>query len=436
MSEPDTVPVTEPPAEGGGAPSPAQGSPPAAAAISPSSEDAGPETSEARAEGGSDSLDHHLVALNRLLVLLIFVLLAFHPYVIKVVGQLQEMAPLLVLVLCFTYVAYPMVRGMHAVLTRLQPGTHVSHERSLLLSYVVLLSVATLSIGLVVPNLLRETKVLADNLPGYSAALKSTLSSYQLQYGHLLPPGLQVQASEAAAQAGSLAGEMLQRGLAYLNTISQMVVWVAGAIVMVPLLGYYFLADGMLFHDEMLKLVPARNRRTVRHIVGEIHIAMQSFVKGQAILCLCMGIVSTIGVAFVLPQFAIGLGIVAGITEAIPVIGPILGAIPAIVIAWASKGTASALTVACIYTALQQLESVVLVPRVMGESLGLHPLSLMLGAMVFGSVLGFWGVVLAAPLVATVKILVTHLLHDAPDPQIEHLLGQQADAGLAGSEAS
>ncbi len=72
-------------------------------------------------------------------------------------------------------------------------------------------------------------------------------------------------------------------------------------------------------------------------------------------------------------------------------------------------GMGLAALVIAIYVVIQQLENTILVPRVMGHTLGLHPLSLLLGMMVFGNIFGFWGVVLAAPLVATLKIFVWHL---------------------------
>lgn len=154
---------------------------------------------------------------------------------------------------------------------------------------------------------------------------------------------------------------------------------------------------------------------------------------GQMVLCLIIGTVTTAAMAVVLPQYCIALGLVAGITEAIPVIGPILGAIPAVIIAFALPGKGGlglALLVIGIYVVIQQLENVVLVPRVMGHSLGLHPLSLVLGMMVFGNVFGFWGVVLCAPLVATVKILVMHLVGtpEGEEPPVEEAVAAPQDA--------
>ena len=374
---------------------------------------------EPSAAAGLADISSALTAVQGLLTLLILAILGFHPWFRAGVERVVDLIPLLVLVLIFVYVALPVVAAMRRVLARHVKG-QVSEERALLMTYIILLGVVAIVLALVVPRLVHEAQSLADDLPAYSKAAREKMLEYRERLDTLLPDSAQAKLSEMMGDVGNYAGGLLRQGLTYVGVFSQTLVWVLSAVVVVPMLGYYFLKDAEGILEFQLRLVNERSRGRVRAILLGMHEAMQNYVRGQAFLCAVMGVVTALAMLLILPQFAIGLGIVAGITEAIPVVGPILGAVPAIIIALASKGWVSAVIVALAYTGLQQLESVALVPRVMGEKLGLHPLSLLVGMMFFGNLFGFWGVLLASPLVAAVKVLVTELLeHPANVPVVE-----------------
>lgn len=344
-----------------------------------------------------------------LLSVLVLTIISFHPWFRAGVERVIDILPLLVLTLIFVYVALPVVGATQRLLARHVKG-HVSEERALFMTYIILLGVVAIGLALVVPKLWLEAQALADNLPAYSKVAREKVMEYRDRIEVLLPQAAYQRLTEMMGTAGTYAGSVMQRGLTYVGAFSSTLVWAISAVVVVPMLGYYFLKDADGIIDFQLRLLSPRSRKRVRAILYGMHEAMQNYVRGQAILCGAIGAVTTITMLLILPQFAIGLGIVAGITEAIPMVGPILGAVPAVIIALASKGWVSAVIVTVAYICIQQLESVALVPRVMGEKLGLHPLSLLIGMMFFGNLFGFWGVLLASPLVAAVKVLVTELL--------------------------
>lgn len=350
-------------------------------------------------------------SLAGLLVLLIAAVVSFHPWVMAMVEKALEVTPLLLLVLIFVYVVNPMVEFVLRHVRRLRGLARFSYERSLVVTYLLLVLCVGAVLAAIVPHLVREVHTLAVNLPSFAQKIQGTLGDYRDRYFETLPDPVQEQIAAGVGQIGSAASDLLQGGLKYLGAFSSAVLWILGAVMFVPLIGFYLLKDGDEMVSFLVRFAPEESRPRSRRILGEIHLAMQNFIKGQVLLCLVIGVVTTVAMAFVLPQYCIALGLVAGVTEAIPVVGPLLGAIPSVIIAFAipGGGPGLALVVVGIYAVIQQLENSVLVPRVMGESLGLHPLSLILGMMVFGNIFGFWGVVLAAPIVATVKILVIHL---------------------------
>lgn len=350
--------------------------------------------------------------LNGLLLMLVVAVVSFHPWVVVLVEKALGILPLLLLVLIFVYVVNPLVAFVLRQVRRIPQMERFSHARSLVVTYLILLALVATLLAFLVPKLARELQTLAVNLPSFAQKLQVTMLDYRHRYFEALPLPVKEQVTRAVGEIGSTVSQLIQGGLHYVGAVSQAVVWVAGAFVLVPLIGFYFLKDGPDLLESFVRFAPVGRRARMRRIMLEVHGAMQSFLKGQALLCLIIGLVTTAAMALVLPQYCLALGLVAGITEAIPVLGPILGAIPAVIIAFAlpeKGGLGLAALVIVIYVVIQQLENTVLVPRVMGHTLGLHPLSLLLGMMVFGNVFGFWGVVLAAPLVATLKILVWHL---------------------------
>jgi len=383
--------------------------------------------SETPLEAQVQSLAVGLRYLNGLLLMLVVAVVSFHPWVVVLVEKALGILPLLLLALIFVYVVNPLVAFVLCQVRRVPQMERFSHSRSLVVTYLILLALVATLLAFLVPKLARELQTLAVNLPSFAQKLQVTMLDYRHRYFEALPLPVKEQVTRAVGEIGSTVSQLIQGGLHYVGAVSQAVVWVVGSLVLVPLIGFYFLKDGQDILESFVRFAPVGRRGRMRRIMLEVHGAMQSFLKGQVLLCLIVGLVTTAAMALVLPQYCLALGLVAGITEAVPVLGPILGAIPAVIIAFAlpeKGGLGLAALVIAIYVVIQQLENTVLVPRVMGHTLGLHPLSLLLGMMVFGNVFGFWGVVLAAPLVATLKILVWHLTSareagPAPDRLLE-----------------
>ncbi|MCR5661592.1 MAG: AI-2E family transporter [bacterium] len=362
-----------------------------------------------------EGLKRHLAQmryLNALLLALVVVLLTFHPWLMDFIAKASSVIPLLLLVLMFVYVINPLTEFILNQIRRL-PGRHwVSYKHSLIITYILLLIVFAAVLCFFIPKLVVELRELAVNIPDAAVKLKRLFLEYRHSYFDTLPVPVRDKVTEAVGAVGSMIGQMIEGGIAYAGAFSSAVVWVLGAMIMVPLFSYYVLCDGRQMYDNFLRLLPAKKRNSANLLLLKLHEVMKSFVKGQSFLCMVIGTVITICMAFVLPEYCIGLGIIAGITEAIPIVGPILGAVPAVMIAFGVPGKGGlglAVLVAVIYTIVQQLEGNFLVPKIMGKSLGLHPFSLLLGMLAFGNIFGFWGVVLAAPLVGFVKVILMHI---------------------------
>jgi predicted PurR-regulated permease PerM len=151
----------------------------------------------------------------------------------------------------------------------------------------------------------------------------------------------------------------------------------------------------------------------------EVEDKLGGWVRGQLILMLAIGSMATLGYAVLgLPNPAL-LGVVAGLCEIIPMIGPFLAFAPAVLVALASVDPVRALMVVAYALVIQQIESNVLVPRVMGRTVGISALTVMLGILVGGALAGLPGAFLAVPIAGAVQVILAHTLRSEDPAQAE-----------------
>ena len=358
------------------------------------------------ASGSTNSLTSSANRLCALLVTLIAAILSFHPWIMDMVAKACSIVPLLLLVVIFVYVVNPIVGKIMRLVRKLPERQWFSYHNALILTYLLLVLCLLVFACIAIPRIFSEMADLAQKVPAISHALDERVRFYRASYFDQLPVDMQDKALSMVGELGSWLVGVINGSLAYVGQISSAVVWFVGALVLVPLIGFYILSDGQELGQQLCDFLPMQHKKGILRFFSRVHVTMQKFLHGQMILCACIGGVIMVIMAFILPEYCVALGVVAGITEAIPMIGPILGALPAVAIALAipDGGLQLALIVAACYLVVQQLEGNLLVPKIMGDSLGVHPLSLTLGMLVFGDMFGFWGVVFASPIVAVVKI--------------------------------
>lgn len=182
-------------------------------------------------------------------------------------------------------------------------------------------------------------------------------------------------------------------------------------LILATVLNFYFLIDMENIEKWFMNILPQNIKDKTLNALKEINVSFKSFLKAQAILCLFVGLADGLGAWILGVNYALILGIIAGFTEIIPYLGPFLGAIPAIVIALTISPW-KALEIAIWYLVVQQIEAHFVVPNVMGKTMGLHPLTVIFSLLVFGKLLGFWGVILAVPIVAIMKIILKVYITD------------------------
>lgn len=177
-------------------------------------------------------------------------------------------------------------------------------------------------------------------------------------------------------------------------------------IVLLPVLAFYFALDSRKLKHEFVGALPRRWRRETSRMIHEFNLIMHSYVVGQAILCAIAGVVVWLFLLAWRVPFALTLGLLAGFTRAIPIIGPIIGGIPIVILTLVTAGMPAALAVLAFFTFMHFAESKFLMPYVIGERMSLHPVVIILVLLVGQEFGGLLGMFFAPPLAALVRVII------------------------------
>jgi predicted PurR-regulated permease PerM len=180
------------------------------------------------------------------------------------------------------------------------------------------------------------------------------------------------------------------------------------------LLTYYWTIDRDRIVRSSLIFVPAARRESVREFIEASENKVGAYLRGLAIMCSTIGVLSMIAYLFIGLPYAPLLAVMAGLMEAVPLIGPILGAIPAVLIALALDPSRVIWVIASTII-IQQFENHILVPRVMNQAVGVNPVISLLAFVIFSSLFGLPGALLAVPLAATIQLIFNRTLFVSPE---------------------
>jgi predicted PurR-regulated permease PerM len=318
-------------------------------------------------------------------------------------------------------VLFPFAAGM-ALAYLLDPlATRLErYGLSRLMASLVILGLALLVFVLlllaVIPLLMQQLGAFIKELPGYIGRLQ-TLAQEQ---GGLLVErlgfniferlgigksgaGTQGQASELIAKAGQVAGTFL----AGLWSGGQALLGVISLLVVTPVVAFYLLVDWPRMVATVYSWAPVQQRETVRRLAGEMDQAIAGFIRGQTLVCLFLGLWYGIGLTMIGLNFGFLIGIIAGFLSFIPFVGSLAALVVSIAVAivqdWPSLWLLAMVVV--VIGVGQFIEGNILTPRLIGNSVGLHPVWLMFALIAFGSLFGFTGLIVAVPVAAAIGVL-------------------------------
>lgn len=200
---------------------------------------------------------------------------------------------------------------------------------------------------------------------------------------------------------GKVLTKLVSNGFALINLLS--------LILIMPVVTFYMLRDWNVFVKKFEDLLPKKSKKGIMDILQEINKIIAGFVRGQISVCLILGAFYSIGLKAVGLDLGLLVGFIAGIISFIPYVGSITGFVLGVVLVFAQYGDINhVFYVVAVFLCGQFLEGNFLTPKLVGESVGLHPVWVMFSLLAGGVLLGFLGLMLAVPAAAIIGVLVRH----------------------------
>ena len=276
---------------------------------------------------------------------------------------------------------------------------------SLLLITLVVLAFV-LVVLLIAPLLGGQLASFIDNIPGYVTRLQTVISDPSR-------PWLQKIIGEGLNTDKSMS-DLMTQGVGWLTAFLRSL-WSGGRalvslfslVVVAPVVAFYLIYDWHRMIATADAWVPVRHRVTVRQLAREVDAAISGFVRGQTAVCLILGSFYAVALTVTGLNFGMLIGLVSGLITFVPYVGSLTGLVLSLGVAVAQfwPEWTSIATVLAIFVIGQFIEGNVLAPKLVGESVGIHPVWLIFALLAFGYLFGFVGLLVAVPLAATIGVL-------------------------------
>ncbi len=270
------------------------------------------------------------------------------------------------------------------------------------LLYLAGFAMVVVSVALVVPVVRTQVAEFRDQWPEVQARVEEWIADRE---DDVRGTPLEFSREELAAQfGGSVTDRLAQLWRAGDRLLSVLIVLLTG-----PVIAFYILADLPRLRARTRALLPPRVLPEVILVARRMHAVVGGFVRGQIIVATIVGVLTSMGLALLgLPFWAV-LGLIAGVSDLVPLIGPVVGGAAAVVVALATRDAVTALWAVAVMVAVQQLESHVVSPLVLHRTVKLHPAAVLLALLAGASLGGIFGMIVAAPAVAALKVVIGHV---------------------------
>ena len=347
---------------------------------------------------------------------------------------LAALVALVALVAWYVRVVWPPLILAGAIVFLLNPGVTALHRRGLprvagtAMCYLAFFVVLGLAVLIVAPLAADQAQGLDEELPNVRADVERWINDRAEQSKNWIVkfPSVGELESEVGASGSSTS---LGSTFATLRDFGGRVVHVVLIIVLAPIIAFYLLVDLPRMRAVAESLVPDRARDEVLLLASRLNRAIGGFFRGQLFVAVIIGVLVSAGLALVDLPFWLLVGMVAGFSNIVPLIGPWVGAVPGVIIALTTRDPGTALWVVAIMAGAQQVDNHFISPIVMQRAVKLHPAAVMLALLTGGTLGGFFGLLIAVPTAAVLKILVSHLWHT-------YVLGEPVEQLAAHVEAA
>ncbi len=277
---------------------------------------------------------------------------------------------------------------------------------AIVILYVLILGVVGGALVIIIPLLVKETRNFTADMPMYEKMLESALVKIRelilLKFPNANIPDLFTLVHKYLATANN-------RFISAIPRYASGAISILSVAALVPIITFFFLADGHLIQKALLLLAPNRYFEMFVLLSDKVMGAVQAFIRGQLIDALSVGIMTSVGLAIAGTPYFLVIGIIAGLGNLIPYLGPVIGFIPAFIVLLVSPegfSTVGLIKILIVFVMVQFLEGTFVYPIAVGKSVNLHPLVVIIGVTVGGILGGVVGMLIVIPVICVMKVTI------------------------------
>lgn len=300
--------------------------------------------------------------------------------------------------------AYTLAYLLNPLVTGLEKHG-VSRNMSITLVFLGILGVIALTFFVILPVLYNEISKLSARLPEIMEAFNQQMNGWREKLTGSGLPGEVLKAvdNHLGEMEGSF-GTSLDLWLDNLPQHLSLLTYYA----LSPVMAIYFLADWKRMGKWFMRIVPNRFRMEWLRLWQDINHVLRRFIRGNLLVAVVVGVLIGIGVKIIGMDYALLIGVICGICDLIPYFGPLIGAVPSVLLGL-TQSTGMALKIVLVIIIVQQLEGNYISPKLMGDSVGLHPIWIVFALLAGETIAGFWGMLLAVPLAAVLRVILRNV---------------------------
>jgi predicted PurR-regulated permease PerM len=321
-----------------------------------------------------------------------------------VLYRLERIVVALILAMLFAYLIAPLVQSAEVPLRAVRIPPRLSRGVAIGIIYVIIAGVAWGGAAILLPTVSQQIDDAASLAPGYAQSLRTWQGGWSRYYQRLrLPIEVRRRVDQGLGDVGDRVVEGVRNSLIAGFGVLSYLPW----LVLIPVLSFFLLKDGERLRQSTLDALPERFRGRGYHLFDELNTTLAAYIRAQLLACLLVGVVCGVGFTALGLPYAVLLGVLAGVVEFIPFVGPILimivagvvGALHAPMLPVYSTG---------FLVIVRVIEDYVIYPRLMGNGVHLHPLAVIVAVLAGFELGGLAGVFLAVPVVAALSVAWRH----------------------------
>ena len=334
-----------------------------------------------------------------IIVLLILLSRLFIEYkIFKILGEILSVISPLFIGFIIAWLIDPFIKKIIKI-----SKNKIPRFVSSIIAYLVVLGIIIAMIVIISPQLASQIKDFAGNVPYILNDIKDwinnlfkTLSVNGLNTKEISTEITKKVIKITQSSTSEIANFMLQAGTGTINVLAKIILGI--------MVAFYLSLTFDKLNDKIEKKLPESWRDNYKELIKRINTSLRDYVGGVLIIMVLVFITQLIGFSIIGLEAPIIFAMFCAITDIIPYFGPYIGAIPAVIVGFAESPLVGLMTILVIFIC-QQLENNIYQPIIMGKTMKLHPITIMIGLLLFGHFLGILGMIIATPVIATIKVI-------------------------------